>query len=215
MRGLRIATTAGPQVNRLTDPALPQVKRDAHILIVEDEADSARFFQALMESEGYRTEVCNSGEDALALMAEGDDFDLVLLDMILPGIDGWSVLKHIKSDGKLRFIPVVVLSALSEKEHALRALEVGAEDFLTKPVDVETMLSRVRVMLRIRALYEDLLYERGGRQQAQRTLEMRRYLAKVMGGSSQVQELADVLDNVVATDTTVLLEGESGTGKSL
>jgi len=202
-------------VSPLTDPALPQVKSDAHILIVEDEADSASFFQALMESEGYRTEVCNSGEDAWARLSEGGDFDLVLLDMILPGIDGWTVLKHIKSDGKLRFIPVVVLSALSEKEHALRALEVGAEDFLTKPVDVETMLSRVRVMLRIRALYEDLLYERGGRQQAQRTLEMRRYLAKVMGGSSQVQELADVLDNVVATDTTVLLEGDSGTGKSL
>lgn len=199
----------------LTDPALPQVKRDAHILIVEDEADSARFFEALMESEGYRTEVCSSGEDAMALLAEGGDFDLVLLDMILPGVDGWEVLSHIKRDGKLRFIPVVVLSALSEKEHALRALEVGAEDFLTKPVDVETMLSRVRVMLRIRALYEDLLFERGGRQQAQRTLEMRRYLAKVMGGSAQVQELADILDNVVATDTTVLLEGESGTGKSL
>jgi DNA-binding NtrC family response regulator len=182
---------------------------------VEDEPDSARFFQALMESEGYRTEVCGSGEEAMAMLAEVGDFDLVLLDMILPGTDGWEVLSHIKSDGKLRFIPVVVLSALSEKEHALRALEVGAEDFLTKPVDVETMLSRVRVMLRIRALYEDLLYERGGRQQAQRTLEMRRYLAKVMGGSSQVQELADVLDNVVATDTTVLLEGESGTGKSL
>ncbi len=199
----------------MTDPALPQVKPDAHILIVEDEADSARFFQALMESEGYRTVIAPSGEEALARLGEDQDFDLVLLDMILPGLDGWEVLKHIKSDGKLRYIPVVVLSALSEKEHALRALEVGAEDFLTKPVDVETMLSRVRVMLRIRALYEDLVSERGGRQQAQRTLEMRRYLAKVMGGSTQVQELADVLDNVVATDTTVLLEGESGTGKSL
>jgi DNA-binding NtrC family response regulator len=125
------------------------------------------------------------------------------------------VLGHIKGDGKLRYLPVVVLSALSEKAHALKALELGAEDFLTKPVDVETMLSRVRVMLRIRALYESLISERFGRQQAQRTLEMRRYLAKVMGGSSQVQEMADLLDNVVATDTTVLLEGESGTGKGL
>jgi len=199
----------------LTDPALPQVKRDAQILIVEDEADSASFFQALMESEGYRTQVCGSGEEALTLLAAEGDFDLVLLDMLLPGVDGWEVLQHIKSDGRLRYIPVVVLSALAEKQHILRALEVGAEDFLTKPVDVETMLSRVRVMLRIRALYEDLVSERGGRQLAQRTLQMRRYLAKVMGGSAQVQELADILDNVVATDATVLLEGESGTGKSL
>jgi len=199
----------------MSDPALPQVKAGARVLVVEDEPDSAAFFQELMVSEGFEAEICHSGEEALARLGQGDDFDLVLLDMVLPGVDGYEVLRQIKSDGRLRYVPVVVLSALGEKEHALKSLELGAEDFLTKPVDVETMLSRVRVMLRIRSLYEDLLFERGGRQQAQRTLEMRRYLARVMGGSVQVQELAEVLENVVGTDATVLLEGESGTGKSL
>jgi len=199
----------------VSDPVLPRVKPGARILIVEDEADSARLYRTLMESQGYETVTCATGEEALDHLHEEPGYDLVLLDMILPGLSGWEVLEHIKSDGKLRYVPVVVLSALHEKQTALKALEMGAEDFLTKPVDIETMLSRVRVMLRIRTLYEDLLHERGGRQQAQRTLEMRRYLARVMGGSPQVQELADVLDNVVATDATVLLEGESGTGKSL
>ncbi|CAO0824186.1 hypothetical protein DFAR_480003 [Desulfarculales bacterium] len=129
------------------------------------------------------------------------------MDLTLPGLSGWEVLGHIKQNGNLRYLPVVVLSALVGKVHALKALELGAEDYLTKPVDVETMLSRVWMMLRIRSPYESLTSERFGRQQVQRTLGMRRYLAKVMGGSSQVQEMADLVDNVVATDTTVLLEG--------
>jgi DNA-binding NtrC family response regulator len=182
---------------------------------VEDDPDSARFFQALMKSEGYEPTTCHDGEDALSCLAGQIEYDLVLLDLMLPGVSGWEVLEHIKGDGKLRYIPVVVLSAISDKASALKALELGAEDFLTKPVDVETMLTRLRVMLRIRTLYEDLITERFGRQKAQLTLEMRRYLSQVMGGSPQVQEMADVLDNVVATDTTVLLEGESGTGKGL
>ncbi|MFH1060964.1 MAG: sigma-54 dependent transcriptional regulator [Pseudomonadota bacterium] len=198
----------------MADPALPRIKTDAQVLIVEDEPDSALFFRTLMESEGFGVEVCGDGETALAALAS-NDYDLVLLDLILPGLSGWDVLRQIKGDGRLRYVPVVVLSALSDKAHALEALDLGAEDFLTKPVDVETMLSRVRVMLRIRALYENLSSERFGRQQAQRTLEMRRHLVRVMGGSAKVQEMADLLDNVVATETTVLLEGESGTGKGL
>ncbi len=199
----------------MNDPALPRVKPGAQILIVEDDPDSAQFFKALMQSEGYEAWICHNGEDGMARLGGQAEYDLVLLDLMLPGMSGWEVLGQIKSDGKLRYIPVVVLSAISDKASALKALEMGAEDFLTKPVDVETMLTRLRVMLRIRTLYEDLISERFGRQQAQRTLEMRRHLAKVMGGSDKVQEMADILDNVVATDTTVLLEGESGTGKGL
>jgi DNA-binding NtrC family response regulator len=185
------------------------------VLVVEDEPDSATLFSTLMESEGHAAVKAQSGEEAMDLLAGDGDFDLVLLDLVLPGLSGWEVLERIKQDGKLRYVPVVVLSALDDKPTILKALELGAEDFLTKPVDVERMLSRVRVMLRIRSLYEDLIHERSGRQQAQRSLEMRRYLTQVMGGSSQVQNLADILENVVDTDTTVLLEGESGTGKGL
>ncbi len=194
---------------------LPRVKPHARVLVVEDEPDSATLFSALMESEGHAAVQAMSGEQALEHLSGDGDFDLVLLDLVLPGLSGWEVLEHIKKDGKLRYVPVVVLSALNDKATTLKALEMGAEDFLTKPVDVERMLSRVRVMLRIRSLYEDLIAERSGRQQAQRSLEMRRYLSQVMGGSAQVQSLADVLENVVDTDTTVLLEGESGTGKGL
>lgn len=198
----------------MSEPLQTIGKPGGQILIVEDEPDSALFFRALLESEGLNAEVCSDGETALERLASAD-FDLVLLDLILPGLSGWEVLSQIKDDGRLRYVPVVVLSALNDKPSALKALDLGAEDFLTKPVDVDNLLSRVRVMLRIRALYENLITERVGRQQAQRTLEMRRHLAKVMGGSPKVQEMADLLDNVVTTDTTVLLEGESGTGKSL
>ncbi|MBU2518224.1 MAG: sigma-54 dependent transcriptional regulator, partial [Proteobacteria bacterium] len=199
----------------MNDAPLPRVKPRARVLVVEDDHDSALLFAALMESEGHKAVKVASGEEALECLAKDSDFDLVLLDLVLPGVGGWQVLEHIKTDGKLRYVPVVVLSALDDKATTIKALELGAEDFLTKPVDVERMLSRVRVMLRIRSLYEDLLNERSGRQHAQRSLEMRRYLSQIMGGSSQVQELADVLENVVDTNATVLLEGESGTGKGL
>ena len=196
-------------------PVLPRVKPHASILIVEDDPDAGQFIAALMQSEGYETVLCKNGEEALATLTPEAEFDLVLLDLILPGISGWKVLEAIKSTGRLRYVPVVVLSAIHDKTSALRALEVGAEDFITKPVDVETMLSRVRVMLRIRTLYEELITERGGRRRAQRSLETRRYLARIMGGSDKILKLGDILENVVNTETTVLLEGESGTGKGL
>ncbi len=199
----------------MSEAQLPRVKPHARVLVVEDDADSALLFAALIESEGHAAVMAASGEEALDRLAQDGDFDLVLLDLVLPGVGGWEVLEHIKTDGKLRYVPVIVLSALDDRSTITKALDLGAEDFLTKPVDVERMLSRVRVMLRIRSLYEDLIHERSGRQQAQRSLEMRRYLSQVMGGSAQVQELADVLENVVNTDATVLLEGESGTGKGL
>lgn len=199
----------------MIDLGVPRVKSNARILIVEDDPDAARFFADLIKSEGYDLRVCHSGEEAMEVLEEQPGYDLVLLDLILPSMSGWDLLCHIKADGRLRYVPVVVLSALNDKHNALRALELGAEDYLTKPVDIDAMLSRVRVMLRIRTLYEDLLYERVGRQKAVRTMEMRRYLAEVMGGSTKVRELADVLERVVTTETTVLLEGESGTGKGL
>lgn len=198
----------------MSELTLPHSKPHARILVVEDEPDSARLFATLMETEGYETVLADTGEEALERLG-GDDFDLVLLDLILPGMSGWQLLEHIKLDGKLRYVPVVVLSALSDKASATKAMDLGAEDFIAKPVDVEHLLSRVRVMLRIRSLYEVLINERFGRQKAQRTLEMRRYLSRVMGGSAQIQALSDILDNVVNTDSTVLLEGESGTGKGL
>jgi DNA-binding response OmpR family regulator len=109
---------------------------------VEDEADSAAFFRRSWRARATDRCICATAKRPWN-SAEGGDFDLVLLDLMLPGIAAGTVLEHIKSDGKLRYVPVVVLSAISDKASALRALEVGAEDFLTKPVDVETMLSRV------------------------------------------------------------------------
>ena len=204
-----------PYEIRPNDPVLPQVKPNAHILIVEDDPDSGQFIAALMQSEGYETELCKSGEEALGKFTPDSDYDLVLLDLMLPGISGWDVLQAIKTDGRLRYVPVMVLSAINDKAAALKALEAGAEDFITKPLDVETTLSRVQVMLRIRTLYEELISERGGRRRAQRSLETRRYLARIMGGSDKILKLGDILENVVNTETTVLLEGESGTGKGL
>ena len=204
-----------PNPQAASHPEIPRVKPHVKILIVEDNQDSGLFIEALMNSEGYETTLCADGEQALEMLTAESEFDLVLLDLMLPGISGWEVLEAIKSSGRLRYVPVVVLSALSDKASAIKALEVGAEDFITKPLDVETMLSRVRVMLRIRTLYEELITERGGRRRAQRSLETRRYLARIMGGSDKIQTLSDILENVVNTETTVLLEGESGTGKGL
>lgn len=114
------------------------------ILIVEDEPQMRKFLAASLDSEGYRTIETDNGNEGLSL-ARTHNPDLVLLDLGLPDIDGMEVTKRLRSFSTR---PVIVISARGQEEDKVRALDVGADDYLTKPFGTSELMARIRVALR-------------------------------------------------------------------
>jgi DNA-binding response OmpR family regulator len=115
------------------------------ILIAEDEAGIARFLESALKAEGFATEVAADGESA-ELLATTGDFDLVLLDVMLPRRSGLDVLAAIRR--RRPEVPVILVTALGEREDVIAGLDGGADDYVTKPFDLEELLARVRAQLR-------------------------------------------------------------------
>jgi diguanylate cyclase (GGDEF)-like protein/PAS domain S-box-containing protein len=124
------------------------------ILIVDDEAQNRRLLAVLLRPEGYHTESAASGEEALNAIAHAAP-DLILLDIMMPGIDGYQVASILKANPATANIPIIMVTAHDERSARLAGLEAGAEEFLTKPVDRTELWLRVRNLLRLKA-YGDL-----------------------------------------------------------
>jgi two-component system cell cycle sensor histidine kinase/response regulator CckA len=122
----------------------------AHVLIVDDERHNRELLEVLLAAEGYRLTVAESGEQALARMAE-DPPDLILLDVMMPGMDGYETTAVIKSNLATRNIPIILVTALDNRDARLHGLNGGAEDFLSKPIDRSELCARVRNLLRLKA----------------------------------------------------------------
>ncbi|GEN26816.1 two-component system response regulator [Halovibrio variabilis] len=125
------------------------------ILIVDDELQNRRLLEVLLLPEGYQTVMAASGEEALAIVAQQAP-DLILLDIMMPGMDGYAVARSIKADELTSNIPIIMLTAQIDREARLAGLSAGAEEFLTKPVDRAELWLRVRNLLRLKA-YGDFL----------------------------------------------------------
>jgi DNA-binding response OmpR family regulator len=122
------------------------------ILIVEDEANLARGIQFNFEIEGYQVAVAPDGAEALRMLTgtvpAAEAFDLVILDVMLPGIDGYAVAERLREAGN--YTPILMLTAKSRPEDVVRGLEGGADDYLAKPFDLPVLLARVKGLLRRR-----------------------------------------------------------------
>ena len=116
------------------------------ILIVDDVEENRTVLGRRLTREGYAVDSVESGEEALARIAEGG-FDLVLLDVLMPGLDGFAVLERIKADPSTRAIPVIMISALDDMASVVRCIEHGAEDYLAKPFDPVLLRARIGVSL--------------------------------------------------------------------
>lgn len=114
------------------------------ILIIEDEEGISRFLQLELEYEGYKTKKAFDGREGLRLSLD-EDFDLILLDVMLPGLNGMEVLRRIK---KLKDTPVIMLTAKDSTTDKVMGLDIGANDYVTKPFEIEELLARIRVILR-------------------------------------------------------------------
>jgi two-component system, cell cycle sensor histidine kinase and response regulator CckA len=127
--------------------------RPARVLIVDDQPHDRQLLELMLASEGLDLATASSGEEALALLAE-QSFDLILLDVRMAGMDGCQVTTLIKRNPATKHIPVIMVTALDDREARMLGLGAGAEDFLTKPVDRAELRVRVRNLLRLKAYGE-------------------------------------------------------------
>jgi len=116
------------------------------VLIIEDDPNVGKFITVNLSQRGYRTITATSGEDGLA-QARAERPDLILLDLKLPGPDGWATLETLRSDPDLTGIPVVIITASAVKDEEERARQLGAIDYLIKPIGVQQLLAAVRAAL--------------------------------------------------------------------
>jgi len=125
------------------------------ILIIDDDENAIKLLKVMLKSENYNLISALRGEEGLKIVADTLP-DLILLDVLMPEMDGFEVCRRLKQEQKTRIIPVVMITALKEKEYCLKALEEGADDFLSKPVDKTELLARIKSLLRIRTYHNAL-----------------------------------------------------------
>lgn len=139
------------------------------ILIVDDIAANIQLQQAYLNSLGYDTIIARNGEEALDKVHQ-EKPDLVLLDVMMPKLNGFETCKRIKGDEVTRYIPVIMVTALNEIEDKMRGLEAGADDFISKPFNKFELLARVKSLLRIMHLHNELQHKVVELEKAQKKL---------------------------------------------
>jgi len=126
------------------------------ILIVDDNPRNIQVLGAILRQEGYSISIVTNGPDALA-MVRGVHFDLILLDVMMPGMSGFEVCRELKRDSRTRDTPVLFLTALSDTEHMLEGFAAGGVDYVTKPFKSAELLARVKVHVSLRKAHQEIL----------------------------------------------------------
>lgn len=145
-----------PQASRLEIPAAvapAKVVEPASVLVADDNEGSRDLLARVLQRKGHKVSVAASGKEAIEILRQ-QEFDLVLMDFIMPEMNGYEALRVIKEDERLRHTPVVIVSALNTVHEIVACIEIGAEDFLTKPVDVKLLEARVNACLEKKRLRE-------------------------------------------------------------
>ena len=129
------------------------VRTPARILIADDTPANVRMLEKRLQHNGYDVVVARDGEEALAV-AHATHPDLILLDIMMPKVDGIAVCRRLKGDPAFPFTPIIMVTAMADSKDVVAGLEAGGDDYLTKPVDQQALVARVRSMLRIKALHD-------------------------------------------------------------
>ena len=129
------------------------VRTPARILVADDTPANVRMLEKRLQHNGYDVVVARDGEEALAV-AHATHPDLILLDIMMPKVDGIAVCRRLKGDPAFPFTPIIMVTALADSKDVVAGLEAGGDDYLTKPVDQQALVARVRSMLRIKALHD-------------------------------------------------------------
>ena len=144
-------------------PAFPNVTggnvtvtpRSPRVLVIDDDPGVSDFLGRIVTRDGYDVAMAADGPTAFAAIAEQGP-DVILLDVMLPGINGFEICRRLKQEPRTRLTPVVLVTGLGDRERRIEGLEAGADDFLTKPIDAQELLARVRSLARMKRYTDDL-----------------------------------------------------------
>jgi class 3 adenylate cyclase/CheY-like chemotaxis protein len=129
--------------------------RPVRVLAVDDQDTNLRLIDAVLSPRGYDVLLCSSGAEALALLTEDPLVDVVVLDVLMPGLDGYEVCRRIRAEPSTEFLPIVMITASGEQQRA-KALEAGADDFVTKPFDQSELLARIASLARLKRYHDTI-----------------------------------------------------------
>jgi len=175
------------------------------ILVADDEKSMREFLDIMLKKEGYKVTLASNGEEVMKLI-EKDIFDLALVDIRMPREDGISVLKKIKSISPETV--VIVITAYASADTAIKAMKEGAYDYITKPFKIDEIKLIIQNALEKKHLQKENLL-------LKQVVRDRYHFENIIGQSSKMLELYDLLEKVAPTKTNILITGESGTGKEL
>ncbi len=180
--------------------------RRHRFMVVDDELIVRESLAAWLEKEGAAVDKAESGEDALSLM-EQRFYDILFVDIKMPGMGGFALLEQVKKQFPTTL--VVIITAYGTVEHAVQAMRLGANDFLVKPFDPESLGLLVAKLLEHQRLLEESQYLRGEIAKCWAGLD------QIVGRSPQMVELFDTISEIASSESSVLILGETGTGKEL
>lgn len=175
------------------------------ILVVDDEPNYLIVLSELLREEGFEVFTANCGEDGLQIV-KNTDLDLVITDMRMPGIDGMTLLKEIKSYNA--DLPVIMITAFGEVEPAVAAMQAGAINYLTKPFNNDELILNINKAVEHYSLLRENVRLRD-------EVQSRYGFANMIGRNKRLLEIYRLIEKVAPTTTSVLITGESGTGKEL
>lgn len=182
-------------------------KHIGQVIIVEDEGESRKAMSLALRKKGYHVEDFDHGADAIDyLQRHADDVDLVITDLRMPGVDGIQVLRAAKDANSE--LSVILVTAFGSVDTAVEAMKLGADDYLTKPVDLFEFRARVSKLIQNASLNREVVM-------LQTRLDKKFGFDHIVGHSAAMEKLFDRVRAVAATNTNVLITGESGTGKEL
>ncbi len=189
----------------MSAPEYSATRAKGRVLVVDDEADIREGLELLLTSEGYTVELAHNGTEGIQKIESGS-YDLVLLDLMMPDRSGMEVLHEVRQ--RDRETPIFMITAYGSVEAAVNALKLGANDYFSKPWDNEKLMIEIdRMIARRRLEYENT--------HLKRALKQRYSFPNIIGKSERMVRMLDLVGQVASSRSTILITGETGTGKEL
>lgn len=195
-----------------------QIKKQPDILIVDDNEANLTTLEAYLVTLGFSPRKASNGSAALKKVAESTP-DIIFLDLMMPGMDGFEVTRRLKSNPNTFKIPVVAITAYYDRENNVKAIEAGVDGFITKPIDEPILKAHITSLLKMKGLESELNASLNSldniREYHRRIAPGRSRTREIIGNSGLIKEVLSRIDMVKDSAVPILITGESGAGKQL